>query len=117
MSETRRAYQRGWYRRHAQRHRRLNAQHRARRRAQNRAIMRTAKAQPCADCGKRYPYYVMDFDHRRGQKTTEVAKLVSNATPQRLRAEIAKCDVVCANCHRERTHGGGKRVGRQGIEP
>jgi len=49
----------------------------------------------------------MDFDHRE-----EEVKLfnIANLTSQRwmsvadLQAEIAKCDVVCANCHRERTH-------------
>ncbi len=67
-------------------------------------LMRLAKDKPCADCGIRYPYYVMDFDHREGEKKlSNVTKLryMSQATLQR---EIAKCDVVCANCHRQRTY-------------
>lgn len=66
-------------------------------------IVNKAKDKPCADCGKRYPPYVMDLDHR-GDKFTDVSKMKSYSI-QRLLAEIAKCDVVCANCHRERTHG------------
>src|SRR5262245_32092473 len=31
-------------------------------------LMREAKDKPCADCGVWYPYYVMDFDHREGEK-------------------------------------------------
>lgn len=63
------------------------------------------KAQPCADCGESYPPYVMDFDHRDpSTKEMEIGGRWHLAW-SRLEAEIAKCDVVCANCHRERTHG------------
>ena len=61
---------------------------------------------PCKDCGVSYPYYVMDFDHCRGDKGREVSLLVNApASIERLQAEIDKCDVVCANCHRQRTYG------------
>jgi hypothetical protein len=73
-------------------------------------VIREAKSVPCADCGHSYPHYVMDFDHREGEiKLFNIASRVrGNVTAPRLEAirqEIAKCDVVCANCHRERTHG------------
>jgi hypothetical protein len=71
-----------------------------------REIVEATKAQPCADCKKSYPTYVMDFDHVRGVKRFNIGhgrKLGLNI--ERLRDEIAKCDVVCANCHRERTYG------------
>jgi hypothetical protein len=44
----------------------------------------------------------MDFDHVRGSKLMEVSRLVG-ASAQRLRDELAKCEVVCANCHRIRS--------------
>jgi hypothetical protein len=72
-----------------------------------REILRGAKKTPCVDCGQHYPYYVMDFDHREGEeKISNVADLNFHrrTSLRRLIAEIAKCDVVCANCHRERTH-------------
>lgn len=69
-----------------------------------REFMRQSKNRPCADCGKVYPYYVLDFDHREGEikrcDLSRTDRLSSNA----LKLEIAKCDVVCSNCHRERTH-------------
>lgn len=64
-----------------------------------------SKEVPCADCGKSYPYYVMDFDHREN-KEAQVGKLVHFGSWKRLLREMEKCDVVCANCHRIRTWGG-----------
>jgi hypothetical protein len=66
-------------------------------------ILRTAKDKPCADCGVRYPYYVMDFDHREGEGKLANVTQLRWMSEETLRREIAKCDVVCANCHRERT--------------
>lgn len=69
-------------------------------------LAREAKSVPCLDCGVSYPYYVMDFDHRDPQtKVANVSTLVIKGNRQMLLEEIAKCDVVCANCHRVRTHG------------
>lgn len=70
-----------------------------------RVLVRTAKAGPCMDCGIKWPYYVMHFDHVRGVKLFNIAhwqRLGKNA--EEIEAEIAKCDVVCANCHAIRTH-------------
>lgn len=71
-----------------------------------RDITRTAKDVPCLDCGQRFPHYIMDFDHRPGEMKAFAisARNSMNASLDRLIAEIAKCDVVCSNCHRERTH-------------
>jgi hypothetical protein len=75
--------------------------------ARRQEVLLAAKAKPCADCGMRYPPYVMDFDHREGEvklfnvSAWNVHRWVSVSM---LLAEIAKCDLVCANCHRERTH-------------
>jgi hypothetical protein len=64
------------------------------------------KSRPCADCGKSFPHYVMDFDHVRGEKLFSVsAGRREGFGLDRLMEEIAKCEVVCANCHRERTFG------------
>lgn len=60
---------------------------------------------PCADCKEIYPYYKMQFDHIKGEKDRDVSQMVNAAvgTP-RLQREIDKCEIVCANCHAERTH-------------
>jgi hypothetical protein len=71
-------------------------------------ILRAAKSRPCADCGTEYPYYVMDFDHRPDEEKlvnlSNVRQRANSWNTEKLMREIAKCDVVCANCHRERTH-------------
>ena len=59
---------------------------------------------PCVDCGINYPYYVMDFDHVRGQKHANVMELVSTLSKKKIDEEIAKCEIVCSNCHRIRTY-------------
>lgn len=73
-------------------------------RKEKRQYLQSVKNVPCADCGERYPYYVMDFDHRPGEtKLHHPNKLSVNAGWKSIEAEVAKCDVVCANCHRLRT--------------
>lgn len=61
------------------------------------------KNKPCADCGNSYPAHIMDFDHVRDSKRKDVGTMTTYAESVVL-LEIAKCDLVCANCHRERTH-------------
>jgi hypothetical protein len=69
-----------------------------------RQIVIEAKKFPCMDCGQTYPHYVMDFDHRDPtQKVSKVSNLMRLGSKKKLLAEIVKCDLVCANCHRERT--------------
>lgn len=70
------------------------------------AMIRKAKDKPCQDCHVAYPWYVMDFDHLPGNiKLAVPSRLVKTGwSVRKIRAELAKCDVVCANCHRERTH-------------
>lgn len=98
------AYQRQWYERNRARHIANVAVIRRRTAAEHRTIVNQAKATPCTDCGLTYPPYVMDFDHVRGRKLGEIGRMKGKVTTATLRAEIAKCDVVCSNCHRIRTH-------------
>jgi len=58
---------------------------------------------PCADCGINYPYYVMDFDHLE-DKVEGISYLIKFNNIAQIKAEIAKCELVCSNCHRIRTH-------------
>jgi hypothetical protein len=76
--------------------------------AKRRAYLDQLKTVPCADCGQSYPPYIMDFDHVRGVKRFNVSEFGRHIAAETLAKELAKCDVVCANCHRERTHGKGK---------
>lgn len=64
------------------------------------------KNKPCLDCGISYPYYVMDFDHVRGEKRFNLSEIINGTQSKKaILEEIAKCEVVCANCHRIRTYG------------
>lgn len=75
-------------------------------RKKRREFLNSLKDKPCKDCGKKYPYYVMDFDHREGiEKLGNIAHLVNQNfwSYEKLLNEISKCDIVCANCHRIRT--------------
>lgn len=74
-------------------------------RAKRVLFVREAKQRPCMDCGIEYPYYVMQFDHVRSKKEVKMSFAhVERTGLERLAREIEKCDVVCANCHAERSH-------------
>lgn len=63
---------------------------------------------PCVDCGNS-DFRVLEFDHVRGHKTDEISHLLSQGCGwPRIEAEIAKCEVRCANCHRIKTLERGK---------
>ncbi len=64
------------------------------------------ESQGCMDCGNKFPYYVLDLDHRDpSTKTINPAQMIIDGwSIDRMKVEIEKCDVVCANCHRHRTH-------------
>lgn len=64
-----------------------------------RKYVASLKTNPCTDCNQSFPPECMDFDHVRGVKLA----MVSRTPRKHLEAEIAKCDLVCANCHRIRT--------------
>ena len=64
----------------------------------------TKSATPCLDCGVSYPHYVMDYDHRPTEvKLFNIGQHGKGYTWDVLKAEMAKCDIVCSNCHRRRT--------------
>jgi hypothetical protein len=84
------------------------AAERARRIAEERAEYLVAffKSHPCTDCGEPDPV-VLEFDHL-SDKRFDVGKGIRDRNWQSVLDEIAKCEVVCANCHRRRTaHRGG----------
>jgi hypothetical protein len=59
---------------------------------------------PCADCGGHFAPCAMDFDHRDSRsKLAAVTRMIGRAGTARILDEAAKCDIVCANCHRLRT--------------
>lgn len=75
-------------------------------RAKKCQIIQQAKDKPCADCGVKYIPFVMHFDHRDPSTKFRNVSLMGSYSKERILAEIAKCDVVCANCHAKRTYYG-----------
>ncbi len=67
-------------------------------------IIRELKTVPCADCKRTYDWWVMDFDHARGTKKFTISRMQGRVGLQNALFEIAKCDIVCSNCHRDRTY-------------
>jgi hypothetical protein len=100
------AYFKGYYEQRKEHYKQMNNESRRVRHAIRRERLGQLKNRPCQDCDKTYPPYCMDFDHLDPE--TKVASipvmLVSNASEERLLAEIEKTEVVCANCHRGREH-------------
>lgn len=75
--------------------------------SERKKFFKEVKNKPCTDCGKKYSPWVMDFDHKDGElKLGSVSKLALRKfwSMTRIKEEIKKCDLVCANCHRERTY-------------
>ena len=97
------AYHREWYGRHRDAQIARVNQRRSERLQHHRSVVREAKSVPCSDCGGVFDPCAMDFDHVRDRKKGTISEMVYSSTTAALLAEIAKCDVVCANCHRART--------------
>lgn len=111
--EKQREYQQQWYQDHKEDHRvRFNTQ-----RIAKKAYISNIKAKsPCVDCGNHFPPCAMDFDHIGDDKTAGIAQLASSsATLIEIDLEIAKCELVCACCHRIRTQKRIQESARSGI--
>lgn len=95
-----------WTKRHYQKNRESYLQRARTRNAemtkQNQAIiLEYLRSHPCVDCGET-DVVVLDFDHLNDKKFN-ISEELHWRRPQDLIAEIAKCQVRCANCHRRKT--------------
>ena len=75
------------------------------RREDARAWMDTLKeGRPCADCGETFSPWVMHWDHLPEYlKVDEISSMVGSHRRALILEELAKCELVCANCHVMRT--------------
>jgi len=71
----------------------------------NRAWMQAYKLRHgCANCGYNEHPAALQFDHiDRSSKEANVGQM-SSYSRERMKKEIAKCRVLCANCHSIHTH-------------
>ncbi len=97
------AYMREYGKRYYQKHKAEFQEYTEKQYRIRRDIIAQFKNQPCADCGHSFPVCAMDFDHVRGEKSFGIGGVGIMCSIPKLLAEIAKCDVVCACCHRVRT--------------
>lgn len=71
---------------------------------QRKLLVDYLREHPCIDCGEADPI-VLDFDHRN--HSAKIAAVTSMAlrgfSADKIRNEIAKCDIRCSNCHRRKT--------------
>ena len=102
--ECQRAYSREHYRRNKVRHNERRYANQLRYKAENRKnVFEYLLAHSCVDCGESDPL-VLEFDHVRGEKSGNISVMVASGLSWgRIRREIEKCDVRCANCHRRKT--------------
>ncbi|HJS83759.1 MAG TPA: hypothetical protein VJ742_13100 [Nitrososphaera sp.] len=98
----------------SQKHKKLYAEKRKKKRQEEYCDLRQElrkflKAQACKDCGEKN-WVLLEFDHVRGKKSFTIATRINSKVAQTktrwttILDEIAKCDIVCANCHRLRTY-------------
>ena len=67
----------------------------------NTEIVDKARSCGCKKCGESR-FYVLDFLHRNPEeKANVIAHMIKSSSAENLIAELEKCDVLCANCHRE----------------
>lgn len=59
------------------------------------------KDHPCVDCGENDPI-VLEFDHT-SDKVANISEMYRNYTLEKVKLEIDKCQIRCANCHRRKT--------------
>lgn len=78
------------------------ARHAACRLRKRRMLQDIKLSRGCADCGYNAHAEALDFDHVRGEKSFTISECTGKGY-DKLLAEVEKCDVVCANCHRVRT--------------
>lgn len=100
MNSQKREYMKAWRRENAEHIQEYRVTYKMKNTASR--IISDAKNRPCTDCHGWFNPWQMEFDHLRDKKY-----MISgmHCFPIHLiKIEIAKCEVVCSNCHRDRTY-------------
>lgn len=75
-------------------------------------IIEEAKKRPCADCYGWFNSWQMQFDHVKGDKRFNIGGSYTRSIKD-LVNEMSKCEVVCANCHADRTYKQGRKAQKE----
>jgi hypothetical protein len=71
----------------------------------NKDFINNAKNKPCEECGKTFHPWQMEFDHiDKSTKKFTVSEMRGFDGLGPIATEIAKCRILCSNCHRISTH-------------
>jgi len=62
------------------------------------------EGKPCLDCGGVFHHWQMEYDHRPGTVKIRNVSNMKHYLLDKIMEEIAKCDLVCSNCHQDRTY-------------
>ena len=109
--EKQKAAQAEWYQKNKQKQ---NARAKSKTDEKRQMLRDIKEKSGCVDCKTMFPYYVLHFDHLpEFEKTTELSKMVAIANIEQILKEVSKCDIVCSNCHAERSHQ--RRMKSKGI--
>jgi hypothetical protein len=100
--DRKRAYDREWYAKHKVRIRTKKIETGKRSRRNRLQWLHAIKsALGCAVCDEQDPV-CLDFHHRDpSSKVDDVASMLHRCCKEVILAEIAKCDLLCCNCHRK----------------
>lgn len=82
------------------RSRKRTKEYQKKRRKKLKQLIRDAKDKPCMDCGIQKAVDEMTFDHVRGTKRFNLS--AAPTSKNQILNELAKCDVVCRDCHDKR---------------
>jgi hypothetical protein len=104
-------YQRKWYQKNKEKHKANSIKNRHKTIVLAREFIKELKEKtPCVDCKGNFPSCAMDFDHLSDDKSYSIGWMVQQGySIAAIQLEIDKCELVCANCHRIRTHIGRKQ--------
>jgi hypothetical protein len=94
-------YQREYWHAHPEHRKRVRENQKRRALENHQFIADYLREHPCVDCGEK-DIVVLQFDHVRGKRKNDVTGM-STLSLKNILLEIAKCEVVCANCHTRRT--------------
>ena len=112
MSKSRKKYQRNWEKLNKDKRSKINMRYR-----KNMSLwwQEVKSSLSCEKCGEDHPA-TLEFHHRnpKNKKFSLGEAARGNISKTRVLAEAAKCDVLCANCHR--IYHWNKRIGLISIQ-
>lgn len=71
----------------------------------NRSFMKRVKLKyGCMNCGYKAHFAALHFDHREPEIKEKNIQKMTACSLKKIKNEMRKCDILCANCHAVRTH-------------